>query len=346
MIIQQELLTPGAERGRSTRLLKPEGVVIHWVGNAGSTAINNRNYFERGSDGRKVSYHYIVGLDGEIIQCVPENERAAHAGATANIKYIGIGVCHPKMDGIFADVTYESLVWLVADICERYGLNVNGKVLRHYDITKKICPLRFVRFPSEWEKFKEDVSLRNVNIKYLDLLFANANSPGILDKRLNNGISKLSDALSVLFDAGVMNSPEYWLNVTKRFIHMEELLINMANQARIVLEKIIHAEARGEDLKGQILVGNVIQNRKAHPQFPNEIYDIIFQPNQFQPIRNGAYKAALPSNSVKTAVDMLLDGVDYSRGALYFRSTRGAEGSWHEQSLTRLFTHGGHIFYK
>jgi N-acetylmuramoyl-L-alanine amidase len=253
MIVQKHLLTPGAERGRSGRALSPRGVVVHWVGNAGSTAINNRNYFERGSDGRKVSYHYIVGLEGEIIQCVPENERAAHAGADANGKYIGIGTCHPKMDGKFADATYRSLVALTADICKRHALDAERQVLRHYDCTGKACPLYFTRYLKEWQNFKRKVAAemggfllkmvelgvinspdywRDVNVAHLDALFEKAAAPGILDKSINNGISNLDDALRALTAAGVVNSPDYWRNVAQNVKYTDILLINIANRVQ------------------------------------------------------------------------------------------------------------------
>lgn len=135
-------------------------IVVHWVGNAGSSAVGNRNYFESlaTSHATYASSHYIIGLDGEIIRCIPENEVAFHSGShSMNRKSIGIEDCHPDWEGKFNDNTYNSLVELCADICQRYGLGINN-VIRHYDVTVKDCPHYYVQNPDAWEQFKQDVS--------------------------------------------------------------------------------------------------------------------------------------------------------------------------------------------
>ena len=116
-----------------------------------------------------------------------------------------------------------------------------------------------------------------------------------------------------------------------------------------VLYRITQAEAGGENMKGRILVTNVIMNRVRSTlrDFANvnTVKDVVFQAGQFEPIRNGAFERAAVTLSTKEAVHMALDGKDYSRGALWFRTIRGAKGSWHERALTALFDHGGHRFY-
>ena len=114
-----------------------------------------------------------------------------------------------------------------------------------------------------------------------------------------------------------------------------------------ILYRIAWAEARGEDNKGLILVINVIMNRVNSPRFRNQnsIREVVFAPRQFTPITNGAFDRATPNQRIKDAVHRALRGEDYSRGALFFRAVRGAEGSWHETALTALFDHGGHRFY-
>jgi len=111
--------------------------------------------------------------------------------------------------------------------------------------------------------------------------------------------------------------------------------------------RITQAEAGGEDIKGRILVVNVIINRVRSERFSqaNTIKEVIFAPNQFEPTRNGAYKRAIPSQQTREAVQRALNGEDYSQGALFFRSTRGLQGSWHQTALSHLFTHGGHAFF-
>ena len=134
-------------------------IVVHWVGNAGSSAIGNRNYFESLAKTHKTyaSSHYIIGLDGEIIRCIPENEVAFHSGShSMNRKSIGIEDCHPDWEGKFNENTYNSLVELCADICRRYNLGIDA-IIRHYDVTGKACPKYYVENEAAWEQFKSDL---------------------------------------------------------------------------------------------------------------------------------------------------------------------------------------------
>lgn len=188
---------------------------------------------------------------------------------------------------------------------------------------------------------------RTVNsVKYLNLLLENAKPPGLLDNRINNGIFEIKTAIEVLKDAEIITTPEYWkneLNKENPVPHLDKLILNMANRARIVLEKIVSAEARGEDLKGQILVANVILNRSENLKFPTGIHNVVFQPGQFSPVENGMYATAVPDKRTKEAVSQALFGKDYSQGALWFDS---APNSWARQERTHLFDHGGHSFFK
>lgn len=125
--------------------------------------------------------------------------------------------------------------------------------------------------------------------------------------------------------------------------------------AQILLEKIGWAEARGEDLKGQTLIINVILNRvnSKGKGFPDTIKEVIYQKEpsiQFTPVYDvkTPFEDIIPTETNKQAVQKALSGEDYSQGALYFCSLASAAkpDSWHEKKLTRLFVHGGHIFYK
>ena len=69
---------------------------------------------------------------------------------------------------------------------------------------------------------------------------------------------------------------------------------------------------------------NTIMNRVKHKDFPSTVKDVIFQANQFEPTRNGAYEKAIVSESTKQAVYIALSGTDYSQGALFFRTVKGA----------------------
>ena len=160
MDIEDRLLTisPYCRSGEKQGIIV--NIVVHWVGNAGSSAIGNRNYFNSLATSHKTyaSSHYIIGLNGEIIRCIPEDEVAFHAGSySMNRKSIGIETCHLDWEGKFNEVTYNSLVELCVDICRRYNLGIDA-IIRHYDVTGKECPRYYVRNESEWIKFKNDVA--------------------------------------------------------------------------------------------------------------------------------------------------------------------------------------------
>lgn len=154
------LLTPNPYSRPQTPLEEVKGIVVHYVANPCTTAKENRNYFEQlknqtGEDTTSVSSHFVIGLEGEIVQCVPMYE-VAYASNNRNSDTISIECCHPDESGKFYDSTYQSLVGLCAYLCSEFDLNPED-VIRHYDVTGKICPKYFVDHPEEWETFHEDV---------------------------------------------------------------------------------------------------------------------------------------------------------------------------------------------
>lgn len=141
-----------ARNGRA--LEEVRGIVVHYVGNPGTSAQANRNYFA--NIGTSVCSHFVIGLNGEVIQCVPLDERSA-ASNDRNRDTISIEVCHPDESGKFNDATYDSLVRLTAWLCCEFELTTED-VIRHYDVTGKMCPLYFVLHEDAWESFKTDVA--------------------------------------------------------------------------------------------------------------------------------------------------------------------------------------------
>lgn len=151
--IDVQLIAPDSAARPGRRLEALNHIVVHYVGNPGTSAQQNRSYFN--NPGTKVSAHFVVGLDGEIIQCVPLTERAV-ASNQANADSFSIEVCHPEEDGQFTKEGYQSLVRLCAWLCQSCGLDADA-LIRHYDVSGKACPLYYVNNPEEWEAFKSDV---------------------------------------------------------------------------------------------------------------------------------------------------------------------------------------------
>ena len=129
------------------------GVVIHYVGNPGTTAQQNHSFFENlaRTGETYASSHFLIGLDGEIIQNVPLDE-IAYCSNERNADTISIECCHPDDTGAFTPETYASLLRLTRWLMESYGLDAD-QVIRHYDVTGKECPRYFVQNPDAWTEF-------------------------------------------------------------------------------------------------------------------------------------------------------------------------------------------------
>lgn len=165
MKITENLLTPNKYSRPQIPLNKVTKIAVHYVGGAGSTARNTRDYFESlkdqipdstgkwwvNKDGsyrtykgekvgiRYVSSHFVVGLNGEVIQCIPLDEWS-YCTNQANGYSISIECCHPDSTGKFNEATEQSLAELCAYLLEKFGLGVDD-IIRHYDVTGKQCPL-------------------------------------------------------------------------------------------------------------------------------------------------------------------------------------------------------------
>lgn len=96
------------------------------------------------------------GLDGEVIQCIPLEEKSS-ATNERNRDTISIEVCHPDASGQFTQASYDTLVRLTAWLCDTAGIG-RDRVIRHYDVTGKACPLFFVEHPDTWTQFLADVA--------------------------------------------------------------------------------------------------------------------------------------------------------------------------------------------
>ena len=158
--VEKDYLTVNPYSRPGEPLEKINGVVIHYVGNPGTTAHANRNYFESLASGLENTYassHFIVGLEGEVIQCVPLTE-VSSASTTRNGDTVSIDVCHPDATGQFSPVTYDRTVELTAWLCREFRLDPSQDVIRHYDVTGKECPRYYVEHPEAWDDFRADVA--------------------------------------------------------------------------------------------------------------------------------------------------------------------------------------------
>lgn len=143
-------------------LKEVNAIVVHYTANPGTNALDNRNYFNNlpkiNQDRQKPIYassHFVIGLEGQIVQCIPLSE-ISYASNERNNDTISIECCHPDKSGKFNETTYKALVELLAYLCIKYNLSTDD-IIRHYDVTGKQCPLYFVQHEDEWEQLKNDV---------------------------------------------------------------------------------------------------------------------------------------------------------------------------------------------
>jgi N-acetylmuramoyl-L-alanine amidase len=184
-IIKDFLTVNQYSRSGYTRL-DTLAVVLHWVENAKTSAKMNRDYFESLKTGlivngtyRYASTQYLVGLQGEIIQTMPENEISYNCGGGkytpfaktffgekyTNLPYspsyatIGIEFCHVDWDGTYSEATLKSAIELTASIFKNNKSLTDPmtQIIRHFDVTGKNCPKWFIDHPDDFLNFKQQV---------------------------------------------------------------------------------------------------------------------------------------------------------------------------------------------
>ena len=156
-MVTEDFLTVNRYSRPGIELEKVNNIFVHYTANQGTSAAQNRSYFENlGITGEtSASAHFIIGYEGEIIQCLPLNE-IGYAVKQRNYDSISIECCYLSADGEFTEETYQSLVQLSAWLLREYKLAPED-MKRHYDEGGKKCPLYYVENEGEWEQFLQDL---------------------------------------------------------------------------------------------------------------------------------------------------------------------------------------------
>lgn len=163
--IKTNLTTVNFSPGRSGNAIKY--LVFHYTANDGDTAESNANYFK--SVNRNASAHYFVD-ELSIVQVVKDVDTAWHCGDTQqytnggatlkgivkNVNSIGIEMCSDKVNGEFTitEATQANAMELGRMLMNKYHIPIEN-VVRHYDVTGKLCPKPFFEDLSQWQQFKE-----------------------------------------------------------------------------------------------------------------------------------------------------------------------------------------------
>ena len=109
---EENYLTPNEYSRPGEPLKSVTNIFVHYTANPGTSAAQNRSYFEQQKDTHEasVSAHFIIGYEGEIVQCIPTQE-VAYASNERNRDTISIECCHPDATGKFNQETYISMVY-------------------------------------------------------------------------------------------------------------------------------------------------------------------------------------------------------------------------------------------
>lgn len=153
----QDFLTPNEFSRPQEVLPEVTELFVHYTANPGTSAEQNRSYFENlGITGEtSASSHFVIGYDGTIIQCLPLTE-IGYAVKEHNYNSVSIECCYLDEDGKFTDETYDALISLLGWLMREYDLGLSD-VKRHYDAGGKPCPLYYTEHPEAWEQLKEDL---------------------------------------------------------------------------------------------------------------------------------------------------------------------------------------------
>lgn len=160
--ITEDFLTVSEYNRPGTKLARVNNIFVHYTANPGTSAAQNRSYFENlgKTHERAASAHFIIGYEGEIIQCIPLGEEA-YAVVDRNKDSVSIECCFINEDGSFTQETYDSLVQMLAWLTDKYNLDAKD-ILRHYDCGGKLCPIYYVEHEDAWERLLKDVENYNL----------------------------------------------------------------------------------------------------------------------------------------------------------------------------------------
>lgn len=151
--------------GKKRNLSSIKYIVIHYTSNDGDTDENNGKYFA--NNVVKTSAHYFVD-DDSVTQSVPDDYVAWHCGGglqgssghtfhkkCTNTNSIGIEICDDVKNGVVypSSKTIENALELTKTLMKKYNIPVSN-VIRHHDVTGKLCPAYWCGSPQKDAKWK------------------------------------------------------------------------------------------------------------------------------------------------------------------------------------------------
>ncbi|HIU51397.1 MAG TPA: N-acetylmuramoyl-L-alanine amidase [Candidatus Merdicola faecigallinarum] len=152
--VRQNLVNSSKYNIKCPHEMNAEFIVVH---NTANDASANNEIAYMVSNNNKVSYHYAVD-DVEIIQGIPENRNAWHAGdggnGEGNRKGLAIEICYSKSGGDRFDKAEKNAAEFIASKLKEKGWGID-KVKKHKDFANKYCPHRTLDYG--WDRFLDMV---------------------------------------------------------------------------------------------------------------------------------------------------------------------------------------------
>ena len=371
-------LSPHRNAPRNQRITKI--TPHHTAGNIGLEALGD--WLSRPTT--QASYNYGISSDGRVGMFVEERNRSWASSSGANDhQAVTIGVANSggAPGWPVSQQAWDRLVALCVDICRRnpgitqrdgrpglwFDGTPNASLTFHDMFTRTTCPGPFLRDRAQQLCDEVNAQLapappspqpepqpRSVT---LDILGTVQDIPGFNENGRNYvQLRAICEALGFRAEWDEIRRLPYITRASESSGPCidtvdESLLLSCQDDIRL-LREIVHWEARGEDIKGQILVANVVFNRMASPSHQNTLSEVIFHPGAFTPVSRADFGTATPNARTIEAVNRALAGEDFSQGATFFHSiSRLTPEVWHERAvrngtLVHLFDHGNHRFYK
>lgn len=194
---------------------------------------------------------------------------------------------------------------LVSDFAQRMNIEVEWL---------KNAKLAVLTIDGDYLSFKMDSNLLIINNKSYEM----EHNSFVEDSRIYVPFEVLAEKLgftyqwdSTLLHVAIQSNE---LNVSSA----EVKKLNYSEEDLLWLSRIIEAESKGGSLDKKTAVANVVLNRVNSAQFPNSIYEVIFQKGQFPPAYKSGFVTKIPSDLSIAAAKRALMGVEVAKNCLYF----------------------------
>lgn len=194
------------------------GGVAHDTECPGDTDTSEYNYFNETKRG--ASAHAFVDWDS-ITQCIPWTNVAWHAGPSANKNRIGVEMCYTNDLGKFAEI-WKRTTWLWAYLfvnvikkpLNSETLMSHAEVSERWKETDHTDPIAyFAKFGKTMGDFRHDIQVQ-------------------IDLMKEASKVDINEAVKILQENKIINTPEYWLSATNIVKNLDQLLINMATKLK------------------------------------------------------------------------------------------------------------------